>query len=166
MIYCSIVGVRATIYTVGDASGWSLGGSYGSWAGDKTFAVGDTLVFNYAPGHTVDEVSASDYKNCATGNSISTDSSGATSISLKTAGTHYFICSVAGHCGGGMKLAVNVAAGGSSSTTTSPPSTTDSPTTVTGGSGNTFHPSSASMLSPAWFLFFNICGIVALKSFL
>ncbi|XP_073147616.1 blue copper protein-like [Henckelia pumila] len=171
LISCSIVGVRAASYTVGDSSGWSLGGSYGSWASDKTFAVSDTLVFNYAPGHTVDEVSANDYKTCSASNSISTDSSGATSITLKTAGTHYFICSVPGHCGGGMKLSVNVAAGGTSSSTSPPsttgstPSTTVSPPSVTGGSGSTF-PSSASTISPAWVLFFTICGMVVLKSFL
>ncbi|XP_073022974.1 blue copper protein-like [Primulina eburnea] len=169
IICCSNLGVRAATYTVGDSSGWGLSGSYGSWASDKTFAVGDTLVFSYAPGHTVDEVSANDYKACASSNSISSDSSGSTSITLKTAGAHYFICSVPGHCGGGMKLSVNVAAAGgsSSSTTTSPPSTTttDSPPSVTGGTGSTFsRPSSASMLSPAWFLLITICVIVVSKS--
>lgn len=79
-------------------------------------------MFNYGSGHTVDEVSASDYKSCTTGNSITTDSSGATTIALKTAGKHYFICGVVGHCGSGMKLEVTVAAAGG----TSPPDTTPS----------------------------------------
>jgi len=39
-------------------------------------------VFNYGAGHTVDEVKESDYKSCSAGNSISTDSSGATTIAL------------------------------------------------------------------------------------
>lgn len=33
----------ATVYTVGDTSGWSLGMDYSTWAGDKTFVVGDSL---------------------------------------------------------------------------------------------------------------------------
>ncbi|XP_015934822.1 blue copper protein [Arachis duranensis] len=112
----------ATVYTVGDTSGWATGGDYSTWASGKNFIVGDSLVFNYGSGHTVDEVKESDYKSCSTGNSISTDSSGATTIPLKTSGTHYFICSVPGHCSGGMKLAVTVKDGKSSSSTTTPSS--------------------------------------------
>lgn len=33
----------ATVYTVGDTSGWAIGDDYSSWASDKTFAVGDSL---------------------------------------------------------------------------------------------------------------------------
>ncbi|XP_051118145.1 blue copper protein-like [Andrographis paniculata] len=112
----------ATIYTVGDTSGWAIGADYSTWASAKTFLVGDTLVFNYPGGHTVDEVSAGDYKSCTTGNSISSDSSGATSIALKTAGPHYFICGVPGHCTGGMKLAVTVSAAASPGAGPSPAS--------------------------------------------
>ncbi|KAL2520699.1 blue copper protein-like [Forsythia ovata] len=134
----------ATDYTVGDSSGWSIGADYSTWTSGKTFAVGDTLVFNYPSGHTVDEVNEKDYSSCSTGNSITTDSSGATTVALKTAGKHYFICGVPGHCSGGMKLAVTVAAtagaggGGATTTpsgsTTSPPSSTTSPPFSTTGS--------------------------------
>ncbi|KAL0366380.1 UNVERIFIED_CONTAM: Blue copper protein [Sesamum radiatum] len=171
VICCRIPAVPAAVYTVGDSSGWAMGGDYGSWTTDKTFAVGDTLVFNYAPGHTVDEVSANDYKTCTTGNSLSSDSSGATSITLKSAGSHYFICGVPGHCSGGMKLAVTVAAAASSGgstgaspsagTTTSPsttPTTTTSPATPTGvttpTAGTLNQPSSSAALSPAVAAFF------------
>lgn len=91
-------------------------------------------VFNYGSGHTVDEVSGSDYKTCTTGNSITSDSSGATTIPLKTAGTHYFICGVVGHCGMGMKLSVTV---GSGSTTTAPASKGASTPPSTDGSNST-----------------------------
>ncbi|WZY76703.1 hypothetical protein YC2023_023087 [Brassica napus] len=37
------------------------------------------IVFNFGAGHTVDEVSESDYKSCTLGNSISSDSSAASS---------------------------------------------------------------------------------------
>ncbi|KAL3504792.1 hypothetical protein ACH5RR_034633 [Cinchona calisaya] len=130
----------ATDYTVGDSAGWALGADYTSWTSGKTFTVGDSLVFKYTgSSHTVDEVTANDYNTCSVGNSISSDSTGSTTIALKTPGPHYFICGVVGHCGGGMKLSVTVTAAGggggaapasppaASETTTSPPSTTTSP---------------------------------------
>lgn len=115
-------------------------------------------MFNYPPGHTVDEVSANDYKTCTTGNAIASDSSGATSVSLKTAGPHYYICGVPGHCGGGMKLAVTVAAatsgGGSAGSpaagTTTPTSpTTTSPAPPTTVAAPNIRPSSSAAISPA-----------------
>ncbi|KAL3830400.1 hypothetical protein ACJIZ3_019202 [Penstemon smallii] len=166
MILCTIRAVRAAVYTVGDSSGWSISGDYGTWASDKTFAVGDTLVFNYSPGHTVDEVSETDYKSCTTGNSITSDSSGATSITLKTAGSHYFICGVPGHCTGGMKLSVSTtaaaASGGGSASPSSPGSTTTPSTGVrTPATGTITQPSSSAKLSPAVVanLLFSFCFI-------
>jgi hypothetical protein len=68
-------------------------------------------VFNYAGGApTVDEVSASDYAACSSSKALSSDSTGTTTVTLKTSGKHYFICGVTGHCSGGMKLVVDVAA--------------------------------------------------------
>ncbi|CAL1390289.1 unnamed protein product [Linum trigynum] len=140
LIFC-LVGISlptttlATTYTVGDTSGWAIGADYTTWTAGKSFKVGDSLVFNYPGGHTVDEVSASDYKTCTVGNALNSDNSGATTVPLKTAGTHYFICGVVGHCGGGMKLAVTVAAaaagGGSATPTTSPASGGGADTTTT-----------------------------------
>lgn len=115
----------ATSYTVGDGSGWTTGVDYTSWAASKNFKVGDNLVFNYAKGlHTVVEVSAAEYMACTAANPLGSDNSGATTVALKTPGTHYFVCSITGHCGAGMKLAVTV--GGSNS-----PATTPTPTTPT-----------------------------------
>ncbi|KAG0513473.1 hypothetical protein BDA96_10G105300 [Sorghum bicolor] len=100
----------ATKYTVGDASGWTTTGDYATWASGKKFKVGDTLEFKYAGGaHTVDEVSAADYAACSSSKALSSDSAGSTTVTLKTAGKHYFICGVAGHCSSGMKLVVDVA---------------------------------------------------------
>lgn len=88
-------------------------------------------MFNYAKGlHTVVEVSAADYMACTAVNAMGSDSSGATTVALKTPGTHYFVCSITGHCGAGMKLAVTV--GGSSSPaspTPTTPRTSPTPTT-------------------------------------
>ena len=33
----------ATIHTVGDTLGWTIGFDYSEWTSDKTFAVGDSL---------------------------------------------------------------------------------------------------------------------------
>ncbi|CAF2139534.1 unnamed protein product [Brassica rapa subsp. narinosa] len=71
------------------------------------------IVFNFGAGHTVDERS--------------------TSISLKTADSHYFICAIPGHCAGRMKLSVNVGSAASSdgcgdSGDSNTPRTTPSPT--------------------------------------
>ncbi|GMI90981.1 hypothetical protein HRI_002767400 [Hibiscus trionum] len=111
LISCMVVPSLAKVYTVGDSSGWTTGVDYSTWASGKTFKVGDSLVFNYPTSHTVDEVSSSDYSSCTVGNAITTDNSGATTVALKKAGTHYFICGVVGHCGNGMKLAVKVESG-------------------------------------------------------
>ncbi|XVE60539.1 hypothetical protein DITRI_Ditri05aG0136900 [Diplodiscus trichospermus] len=133
---CMVVPSLATVYTVGDTSGWTLGVDYSTWTKGKTFKVGDSLgellnpqsqkkpftiiksIFNYPTSHTVDEVSSSDYSTCTVGNAITTDNSGSTTVALKTAGTHYFICGVVSHCGNGMKLAVKVESGSSTTPST------------------------------------------------
>jgi len=116
-----VAAAAATKYTVGDASGWTTSGDYATWASGKKFKVGDTLEFKYAGGaHTVDEVSAADYAACSSSNALSSDSAGSTTVTLKTAGKHYFICGVAGHCSSGMKLVVNVAAAKSSAPAPAP----------------------------------------------
>ncbi|KAH7846849.1 hypothetical protein Vadar_018838 [Vaccinium darrowii] len=120
----------ATVYTVGDSSGWTMGVDYTTWTSGKTFVVGDSLVFNYGSGHTVDEVSASDYNSCTVGHPISTDNSGSTNISLNTGGTHYYICGVLGHCASGMKLAVTVTTGTAAPAESPPPSGTNATTTA------------------------------------
>ena len=130
----------ATSFTVGGKSGWTIGVDYTTWASGNTFKVGDSLVFNYAKGlHTVAEVSAADYLACAAANAVGSDGSGATTVPLKTGGKHYFICTIAGHCAGGMKLEVTVSGSGSGSgsspTTPMPtpttPYTSPTPTTTT-----------------------------------
>ncbi|XP_062158259.1 blue copper protein-like [Alnus glutinosa] len=132
---CMIVPSLATVYTVGDSSGWAIGTDYSTWTSGKTFAVGDSLVFKYSAGHTVEEVSGSDYNSCTLGNSLSTDSSGSTTISLKTAGSHYFVCGIVGHCGSGMKVAVTV--GKASAAAPAAPSGTPSSGTPSSSGGNT-----------------------------
>uniref|UniRef100_A0A0D9VLA5 Phytocyanin domain-containing protein n=1 Tax=Leersia perrieri TaxID=77586 RepID=A0A0D9VLA5_9ORYZ len=128
----------ATTYTVGDASGWTTGVDYTSWAGSKSFKTGDSLLFKYASGaHNVVEVSAAGYLACAAANALGSDSSGSTTVALKTGGKHYFICSIPGHCAAGMKLEVDVSGssssggGGVGTTPSSPTPTTPTPSTPT-----------------------------------
>ncbi|KAK9130124.1 hypothetical protein Sjap_010611 [Stephania japonica] len=123
-------------YTVGDTNGWATNYDYSTWTSGKTFAVGDSLVFNFAGGHTVDEVSESDYSTCTVGNAITSTSTGPTSVPLKTAGKHYFICGVIGHCGSGMKLAVTVSGSAPAPTGTTTPTGTSSGGAAAGGGGS------------------------------
>ncbi|XP_031277594.1 uclacyanin-3-like [Pistacia vera] len=143
--------VYAVDYTVGDTSGWTSGFDYTTWVSGKTFKVGDALIFNYGGTHEVDEVKKSDYDNCVSSNAIDSHDDGNTRINLTTVGTKYFICPTAGHCTGGMKLAVTVAA--SSGTTPNTPATGSPPTagtpsnTTTPSSGVPSPPSSSSAAS-------------------
>ncbi|XP_047323764.1 blue copper protein-like [Impatiens glandulifera] len=136
LVLCSIVPCLATVYTVGDSNGWGLGVDYTTWTSDKTFNVGDSLVFTYGGSHSVDEVKKSDYSSCSAANAITSDGSGSTTIELKKTGTHYFICGVSSHCSGGMKLSVDVNDASSTGNTT-PPSTTTSPAPPTDDDGTT-----------------------------
>ncbi|KAG2584569.1 blue copper protein-like [Panicum virgatum] len=123
----------AVTFTVGDTQGWSLRGDYATWASGKDFKVGDTLLFNFATGaHDVLEVSKSDYDGCNTGNAMNNIQTGPATVNLTSAGDHYYICGISGHCGGGMKLAVNVGSG-SGSPSPSTPSAPGTPTPTTPG---------------------------------
>ncbi|CAM0944992.1 unnamed protein product [Alopecurus aequalis] len=118
----------AVDYTVGDSSGWAGGVDYSTWASDKTFNVGDTLVFQYGASHNVAEVGSADYSACSATNSIQSYSDQDTKITLTKPGTRYFICGASGHCAGGMKLAVTVSpAATSTPTPTAPAATPDAP---------------------------------------
>ncbi|KAK6131832.1 hypothetical protein DH2020_034428 [Rehmannia glutinosa] len=98
----------ATVYTVGDNSGWDISTDIDSWARDKTFAVGDTLLFQYSQYHSVSEVTKKNYEGCNTTNVLQTSSNGNTSFALTEPGDRYFICGNRLHCLGGMKLHANV----------------------------------------------------------
>lgn len=112
-------------------------------------------VFNYAGGaHSVDEVSAADYAACTASNALQSDSSGTTTVTLKTAGKHYFICGIAGHCSNGMKLVVDVAAASPApapkapSTTPTTPSTTPATPASPGTSSGLTPTTPATVLAP------------------
>ncbi|CAM0905436.1 unnamed protein product [Alopecurus aequalis] len=98
----------AMVYMVGDDAGWTL--NYpATWTNDKTFRVGDTLMFMYPSGsHTVVEVGSEDFMACNVGHPVNSWSSGSDSVTLDKAGSRWFVCSVAEHCAQGMKLTIGV----------------------------------------------------------
>lgn len=122
--------MAGTNYTVGGNRQWNLGVDYATWATGKSFSVGDSLIFKYTTDHDVLEVTKSAYDSCSTSNPTATEKGGSTTILLGSAGNKYFICGTAGHCAGGMKLAIIVAAAAptTGSATTPPPTSTKSPT--------------------------------------
>ncbi|CAN6480083.1 unnamed protein product [Victoria cruziana] len=132
-LVCLVIPISAKQYTVGDDSGWDQGYDYSQWTQGKTFVVGDSLVFNYGSLHSVYEVPSADYASCSSTNAVSTDSSGSTTIPLKAAGAHYFICGTLSHCMNGMKMSVTVSKAGSP-TTPSPSTTTTTATATNTGS--------------------------------
>ncbi|XP_022769889.1 basic blue protein-like [Durio zibethinus] len=96
---------QAETFTVGETSGWSF--NVQSWAKGKKFKAGDTLVFNYDPSlHNVAVVGVDGYNNCSASPSSEVYSSGNDAIELSK-GRNYFICSIPGHCDGGLKIAVD-----------------------------------------------------------
>ncbi|XP_044494451.1 basic blue protein-like [Mangifera indica] len=97
---------KATTFTVGDTSGWTFTFNQ-NWTNGKKFKAGDILVFNYDPSlHNVAVVDVNDYSSCSSSPSSKTYSTGKDKIKLSK-GRNYFICSIPGHCDGGLKVAVD-----------------------------------------------------------
>ncbi|KAJ3674641.1 hypothetical protein LUZ60_005257 [Juncus effusus] len=116
-----IAGTEAAVFKVGDAAGWTIMGNvnYTQWSVSKKFDAGDTVVFTYNKAfHNVLEVSKADYSSCNAASPIATYATGNDSITLKTAGHHYFLCGFPGHCQIGQK--VDILIGKSSSSSAAP----------------------------------------------
>ncbi|KAK6938330.1 Phytocyanin domain [Dillenia turbinata] len=94
-------------YVVGGSQGWTF--NVVNWPKGKSFKAGDTLIFNYDKTiHNVVVVNRAGYSGCSTPSGAKVYSSGKDQIKLAK-GQSYFICSYAGHCQSGMKIAVNAA---------------------------------------------------------
>ncbi|KAK1282372.1 hypothetical protein QJS10_CPB22g01105 [Acorus calamus] len=137
----------ATTHDVGGSTGWTIPSdskTYTNWATGQSFRVGDSLRFTFPTGsHNVMEVSKSDYDSCTTTAPIGgTKTTGPTTLSLSTAGMHYYICGFPQHCSAGQKLSINVLSSTSSKVPSPPPSTTvaggptSAPPPSTGGGPN------------------------------
>ncbi|KAK4766605.1 hypothetical protein SAY87_008247 [Trapa incisa] len=101
---CSCTG---TAYRVGDSPGWDISTDLDAWATDKTFYVGDILVFQYSSSNSLEQVTKDSFDNCTTTNALETFSNGNTSIPLRRPGPWYFTAGNRLYCLGGMKLQVN-----------------------------------------------------------
>ncbi|KAG6504363.1 mavicyanin-like [Zingiber officinale] len=134
----------ATTHVVGDSTGWRIppganDSFYSAWASARTFAVGDTLVFNFMNAqHDVVEVPMASFNSCSAANQIgSTYTTSPASLSVTTAGVHYYICGFPGHCQAGQRLAVTV----TSSSASTPAAAPAPPTAPATGGGSSTVPS-------------------------
>ncbi|PHT42615.1 Umecyanin [Capsicum baccatum] len=128
--------IVAVDHVVGDSMGWTIpsGGpsSYANWASQRTFRVGDKLVFNFATGaHDVAKVTKSAYDSCSSTGPVTLITVGPANITLNSTGTEYFICTFGQHCNAGQKLAINVTAASTPTTSPAPsPATSPAPSPV------------------------------------
>lgn len=118
-------------YIVGDGVGWTI--PYGEpdlydvWAFNKSFIVGDVLVFNVGivQFHSVAEVSRTAFDSCDATTITMADSHfifpDPVSITLTRPGPHYLIGTLLTDCSWGQKLAINVTTTRSPSTFSAPP---------------------------------------------
>ncbi|PHT38694.1 Mavicyanin [Capsicum baccatum] len=117
------------VYKVGDSAGWTTIGNvdYKQWAANKTFSVGDVIVFQYSPQfHNVMQVKHAEYQSCNASAPIATHTTGKDSITIATHGHHFFLCGVPGHCQAGQKVDINVLRASSSPSPSPSPSSSSS----------------------------------------
>ncbi|WJX20062.1 hypothetical protein P8452_09663 [Trifolium repens] len=104
----AIITCSATIYTVGDSSGWDISTNLDTWVADKKFEIGDALLFQYSSTFSVDEVTKQNFDTCNTTKVLANYGNGNTTVPLTRAGDRYFVCGNKLYCLGGMKLHVHV----------------------------------------------------------
>ncbi|MCO5614568.1 hypothetical protein L7F22_068851 [Adiantum nelumboides] len=111
-------------FTVGDAEGWTAkpSVSYTKWASNKTFSLGDYLIFNFADSEydVIQTLNETVYKDCDYMNSDGdfevwgeSETTMASAIPLVHTGPNYFFCGVNNSelCKQGMKFGINVTEG-------------------------------------------------------
>ncbi|KAJ6435827.1 hypothetical protein OIU84_000953 [Salix udensis] len=109
----------ASSYTVGDDLGWTVppnSSYYEEWASQKTFQIGDSIVFNSTTGnHTATEVDTrEEYDYCTkTGSIVKVPQRVGASYkrNFDANGTLYFLCSEGTDCEQGQKMIVKVGDG-------------------------------------------------------
>ncbi|XP_072953713.1 cucumber peeling cupredoxin-like [Typha angustifolia] len=132
------VAAASTTHVVGGATNWTIPSAttfYSDWSSSQTFAVGDTLVFNFPTGiHNVIPVPKSGYDGCSSKQQLGTTmANGPATVTISSPGIHYYICGIGSHCSFGQKLAITVASSSTSSPTATP---SPSPTAGSGGAPN------------------------------
>ncbi|XP_074284479.1 blue copper protein-like [Silene latifolia] len=136
VVLATVSGIcSAKSVVVGGNTGWTLPPSasfYSNWASQQNLLVGDVLVFNFPAGaHTVAEVSKANYDSCTTATTVGpVITTPPANITLTTSGSHYFVCTIPGHCGLNQKLTVSVTAAASAPTPSASPSPKKSPAPI------------------------------------
>ncbi|GJN23917.1 hypothetical protein PR202_gb11609 [Eleusine coracana subsp. coracana] len=101
----------AADHVVGD-SVWCIPPSadlYSAWAANRTFVVGDNLVFRFEMGfYDVVQVSRGEYDECTAGDPYKAFISSPAVVPLDFAGVRYYVCSVGNYCSLGVKFYVTV----------------------------------------------------------
>ncbi|KAJ1690513.1 hypothetical protein LUZ63_014668 [Rhynchospora breviuscula] len=107
----SLGSVMAKDHIVGNSK-WSIPTSnsfYSNWASNRSFMVGDYLVFRFEMGfYNVVQVSRFDYENCSTEDPYRTFLSGPARVSLDEGSVYYFICTYGNYCHLGLRLMIPV----------------------------------------------------------
>lgn len=148
MAIAMVITSEATQYTVGGTAGWDASTDFNTWLMNKTFVVGDTLVFQYSSLHSVMVVNKSGYDSCQTSNALQSFTDGNTQIKLSKPGSMYFICGTPGHCVGGMKMGVNNIQAATASSPSSPPGASASPSKPNPSTPSTTSPTTPAKQSP------------------
>ncbi|XP_042503519.1 blue copper protein-like [Macadamia integrifolia] len=107
-LFLQVLTCSATLYTVGDTSGWDVSTDLNSWVKNKTFNVGDSLLFQYSSSYTVNEVTRDNFNACNVTRALQIYTGGNTTIPLTKPGDRFFVCGNKLYCLGGMKLQVHV----------------------------------------------------------
>ncbi|KAL6338258.1 hypothetical protein AAG906_018525 [Vitis piasezkii] len=104
------VSIAATVYHVGDSTGWTIGKvNYTLWSQTKDFVVGDTIIFEYSNQyHNVLQVTHDNFKSCNATAPIATYATGNDSITISRYGHFYYLCGIPGHCEAGQKVDIRV----------------------------------------------------------
>ncbi|OMO54331.1 Plastocyanin-like protein [Corchorus capsularis] len=126
-----------TVHVVGDNLGWTVpstgASAYSTWAGNKRFVVGDTLVFNFGTNeHDVVQVPKASFDACSDDNKIGdVITTGPANMTLSATGEQYYICTIGRHCLAGQKLAITVVATADSPLPSPSPTTPTTPSPAT-----------------------------------
>ncbi|KAJ4955916.1 hypothetical protein NE237_012699 [Protea cynaroides] len=105
---CLVLTCSATMYTVGDTSGWDISSDLDSWVKNKTFNVGDVLLFQYSSSYTVNEVTRENFNGCNVTQAMQIYTGGNTTIPLTKPDDRFFVPGNKLYCLGGMKLQVDI----------------------------------------------------------
>ncbi|PKI52460.1 hypothetical protein CRG98_027152 [Punica granatum] len=135
-----VKGARSKVYTVGDDEGWDSGVDYGVWSSKYNFSTGDILVFKYLKSqHDVYEVTEPTFRSCDDSTGVlARYETGNDEVTLDQERKYWFICSIGGHCFGGMRFGVevNAASGSNNNSTNGASSPQAQPPPSTQGSDN------------------------------